>query len=89
MSVMIIDVRPDLLHRRLRECEKDRTFWLGWAAAKSRNVTHTLASLQQKIDEGQAQVNRGRPARCRGLRGPPRLYFEFGAWPFVCCLLAW
>jgi hypothetical protein len=62
---MIIDIRADLLHKRLRECQENYEFWRRWAAAQTppRNPTHTLAALQQQIDELQAQLKELEPGR--------------------------
>jgi hypothetical protein len=59
---MTIDIRAQLLRKRLAELQEDHAFWCGWAAAEQLrrgrpcNPTHTLASLQQQIDELEAQL---------------------------------
>jgi hypothetical protein len=54
---MIIDVRADLLNRELREQQEMLAFWQCHCALHpTREFSSTLGSLQQKIDELQAQL---------------------------------
>jgi len=49
---MIIDIRADLLRRQLAELQEVHAFW----SSQPGQVTYTLATVQQQIDELQAQL---------------------------------
>jgi hypothetical protein len=55
---MIIDVRADLLRRQLAEAQELLAFWLRQRELRPGEYSYTLGSLQQQIDELQAQLKK-------------------------------
>ncbi len=58
---MIIDIRVDLVRKRLRECQEDYAFWCRHREQRQRQgrpseLTFTLGALQREIDDLQAQL---------------------------------
>ena len=49
---MISDIRADLLRRQLVELQEVHAFW----SSQPGQVTYTLATVQQQIDELRAQL---------------------------------